>query len=55
MKRDKVPELDSKELKDVELARLVYDRQCHVCGKGKANKVDFTLMKRACAKCWRSK
>jgi len=53
--REAIPMLSSGVLTDVEFARLVYDKTCHCCAKGQANKLDFTFLIRTCAKCWNKK
>ncbi|GAA5829145.1 hypothetical protein JCM3766R1_000993 [Sporobolomyces carnicolor] len=47
-----LPELESTDLNDLALASLLYDRDCHICGKkARAVLVDYSLRKRWCKKC----
>lgn len=44
-----LPELESTDLNDLALASLLYDRDCHICGKkARAVLVDYSLRKRWC-------
>ncbi|GAA5897897.1 F-box protein [Sporobolomyces salmoneus] len=45
------PDLEATDLNDLSLASLIYDRECHICGKGRAVLVDYCLRKRWCKKC----
>jgi len=50
-----IPELTSKALSEVTLARLLFTTSCCVCGKSSAQKLDLTLLIRCCAKCFKAK
>jgi len=43
-----LPELESNDLNDLQLTSLVWERNCHVCGKPRAILVDYCLRKRWC-------
>lgn len=44
-----LPELEATDLNDLALASLIYDRDCHICGKkSRAVLVDYNLRKRWC-------
>ncbi|GAA5979423.1 hypothetical protein JCM5350_003898 [Sporobolomyces pararoseus] len=46
-----LPELESTDLNDPALTSLLYERECHLCGKSRAPIVDFSLRKRYCSPC----
>ncbi|GAA5979729.1 hypothetical protein JCM10908_003023 [Rhodotorula pacifica] len=46
-----LPELESKAINDLEYASLLYDRECHLCGAGRAVLVDYILLIRWCKSC----
>ncbi|GAA5978522.1 hypothetical protein JCM5350_003129 [Sporobolomyces pararoseus] len=46
-----LPELEATDFNDLALTNLIYDRDCHICGKGRAVLVDYALRKRWCKKC----
>ncbi|GAA5947670.1 hypothetical protein JCM3765_001026 [Sporobolomyces pararoseus] len=46
-----LPELEATDFNDLALTSLIYDRDCHICGKGRAVLVDYALRKRWCKKC----
>jgi hypothetical protein len=43
-----LPDLEGTDINDLALTSLIYDRDCHVCGKGRAVLVDYALRKRWC-------
>ncbi|GAA5962232.1 hypothetical protein JCM3765_004711 [Sporobolomyces pararoseus] len=46
-----LPELEATDLHDFTLTRLLYERECHLCGKRRAPIVDYHLRKRYCSSC----
>ncbi|GAA5898088.1 F-box protein [Sporobolomyces salmoneus] len=46
-----LPDLEAPDLTDLALTSLIYERDCHVCGKARAVLVDYCLRKRWCKKC----
>lgn len=53
--REGIPELTSKAMSEIELARFLFVKTCHGCGAKGAAKVDYILLVRTCAKCWKAK
>ncbi|BGP45526.1 hypothetical protein JCM10450v2_001345 [Rhodotorula kratochvilovae] len=45
------PELEATDISDMQVASLVYERNCHICGRGRASIVDYALRKRWCKDC----
>jgi hypothetical protein len=43
-----LPDLEGTDFNDLALTSLIYDRDCHICGKGRAVLVDYALRKRWC-------
>ncbi|KPV77105.1 uncharacterized protein RHOBADRAFT_42316 [Rhodotorula graminis WP1] len=48
------PELEASDLSEMQLASLVFDRNCHLCGRGRAVIVDYALRIRWCKPCERA-
>ncbi|GAA5928993.1 hypothetical protein JCM3775_006706 [Rhodotorula graminis] len=48
------PELEATDLSEMQLASLVFDRNCHLCGRGRAVIVDYALRIRWCKSCERA-
>ncbi|GAA5913620.1 hypothetical protein JCM8208_003993 [Rhodotorula glutinis] len=48
------PDLEATDLSETQLASLVYDRNCHLCGRGRASIVDYSLRIRWCKPCQRA-
>ncbi|GAA5838434.1 hypothetical protein JCM5353_001800, partial [Sporobolomyces roseus] len=46
-----LPDLDSTDINDLQLTSLIWERNCHVCGKPRAVLVDYCLRKRWCKFC----
>ena len=43
-----LPELESTDLSEMQLASLIFERNCHLCGRGRAVIVDYALRRRWC-------
>jgi len=43
-----LPALEATDLSEMALASLVYERNCHLCGRGRATIVDYALRVRWC-------
>ncbi|GAA6047735.1 hypothetical protein JCM3770_001751 [Rhodotorula araucariae] len=42
------PDLVATDITDMQITSLVYERTCHICGRGRATIVDYALRKRWC-------
>ncbi|GAA5907307.1 hypothetical protein JCM8208_007150 [Rhodotorula glutinis] len=49
-----LPALKATDLSEMALASLVFERNCHLCGRGRASIVDYALRVRWCKKCQRA-
>ncbi|KPV77093.1 uncharacterized protein RHOBADRAFT_52048 [Rhodotorula graminis WP1] len=49
-----LPQLEATDLSEMQLASLVFERNCHLCGRGRASIVDYALRVRWCKKCQRA-
>ncbi|GAA5854746.1 hypothetical protein JCM9279_007013 [Rhodotorula babjevae] len=49
-----LPALEATDLSEMQLASLLYERNCHLCGRGRASIVDYALRVRWCKKCQRA-
>ncbi|BGP18975.1 hypothetical protein JCM10213_002605 [Rhodosporidiobolus nylandii] len=46
-----LPSLTAPDMSDMQYASLVFEHNCHLCGKGRASIVDFSLRVRWCKNC----
>ncbi|GAA5829169.1 hypothetical protein JCM11251_004148 [Rhodosporidiobolus azoricus] len=49
-----LPELSASDLTDMQYTSLVFERNCHLCGRGRASIVDYALRRRWCKYCQRA-
>ncbi|GAA5929189.1 hypothetical protein JCM3775_006759 [Rhodotorula graminis] len=49
-----LPALEATDLSEMQLASLVFERNCHLCGRGRASIVDYALRVRWCKTCQRA-
>ncbi|GAA5855791.1 hypothetical protein JCM9279_003322 [Rhodotorula babjevae] len=49
-----LPALEATDLSEMQLASLIYERNCHLCGRGRATIVDYALRVRWCKNCQRA-
>ncbi|GAA5929097.1 hypothetical protein JCM3775_006735 [Rhodotorula graminis] len=49
-----LPQLEATDLSEMQLASLVFERNCHLCGRGRASIVDYALRVRWCKTCQRA-
>lgn len=43
-----LPDLEAPDKTDMQLASLIWERECHICGRGRAVIVDYCIRKRWC-------
>ncbi|GAA5998012.1 F-box protein [Rhodotorula paludigena] len=48
-----LPDLEAPDMTDMQLASLIWERECHICGRGRAVIVDYCIRKRWCKNCQR--
>ncbi|GAA5858024.1 hypothetical protein JCM9279_002505 [Rhodotorula babjevae] len=46
-----LPELEATDLNEMQLVSLIHDRNCHLCGRGRAVIVDYAVRARWCKSC----
>lgn len=46
-----LPDLKAGDMNEMQYASLVYDRNCHLCGRGRSVMVDYCLRVRWCKAC----
>lgn len=46
-----LPDLEATDFSEAQYASLIFERNCHICGKNRASKVDYYLRVRWCQPC----